>query len=284
MKCWKCDVENDNSYNYCRNCGAPLSDKLILQSIAKFLKPIIWLTLIFIMIGVIWYISLPNLSIYPETSKVRFNSNGGNVEIPIHTNAKFSQWHVTGPDFIDLTKKANSILIRCHKNYSRIIGERKGQIALFCEGKNKEKVYIDIAQEEYKENIYADVKEIIQKHNVYRTSYGEEKKGVELTAKCKIRNYKGKLRCIISFYHSNGEKYINKESHYTNFEKQLTVQKDFFPNMLNGQDVVMFIPYSEFYNEQGIYMKVRLLEYKSSVTGSMFYEKTFKEKTFKVTK
>ena len=90
MKCNYCGTENSTDAVFCRGCGRPLH-----SNIKKVLLIIFWLFIIATAIGAIWYFSLPDLKIAPETSKVEFGCEGGSIEIPIYTDAEYSQWHIT---------------------------------------------------------------------------------------------------------------------------------------------------------------------------------------------
>lgn len=294
MKCIHCGTDNSTDAVFCRGCGRPLHSKRENQKKGKFriikkvLKVIFWLFIIATAIGAIWYLSLPDLKIAPETSKVEFGCEGGSIEIPIYTDAEYSQWHISEPSFVDVTKKHNSIIIKCEENTENRDYNRTGRIALYCDGKNTERVYIEIEQEESDMYVYGEIKDVFLKHNVYAYSseYDEEKKGLKIIVRCNVRHNNGnEMRCALWFHHENEDEYINEDSPYTTSDNQLTVQEVFYPSDNSDEDIELFIPYSEFSeSEKGIYFSVGIFEYRTDPTGKKIVSKDFKDKSFNINK
>lgn len=294
MKCNYCGTDNSTDAVFCRGCGRPLHSnrenqkKVKFRLIKKGIKIIFWLFIIATTIAAIWYFSLPDLKIAPETSKVEFDSDGGTIEIPIITDADYSQWHVSGPSYVDITKKTSSIIIKCNKNEEKYGHSRSGRISLYCDGRNTDRVYIEIEQEESDMYVYGEIKDVFLKHNVYAYSseYDEEKKGLKIIVRCNVRHNNGnEMRCALWFHHENEDEYINEDSPYTTSDNQLTVQEVFYPSDNSDEDIELFIPYSEFSeSEKGIYFSVGIFEYRTDPTGKQIVSKDFKDKSFNINK
>lgn len=295
MKCIHCGTDNSTDAVFCRGCGRPLHSKRENQKKGKFriikkvLKVIFWLFIIATAIGAIWYFSLPDLKIAPETSKVEFGCEGGSIEIPIYTDAEYSQWHISEPSFVDVTKKHNSIIIKCEENTENRDYNRTGRIALYCDGRNTERVYIEVEQEESDKYVYAKIQDVFVKHNVYEYSseYDDYRYGIQFTVRCNVRHNQGdKIKCCIWSYHENEEKYASPypshSTYTTSGDQQLTVQDEFYPSDSEDEDFVLFIPNSEFKKESGVYFKIGLLEFRTDPSGNEFVSRTFKNKSFDI--
>lgn len=285
MKCKNCNTDNSDDALYCRHCGKTL------RSNNKTIKVFFVLLVIAVMVGVAWwYLFKPNLWIDSDDYKVKFNCEGGSVEIPIYTNADYSQWHVEESynSFVYVSKDINSIVVKCKENMENSAHSRKCRVGLYCDGINSDTVYIDIEQEESDKYVYAEIIDVSITHNVYAYSsrYYEEKKGLKIMVRCNVRHANGiKMKCAVWFYHENRDKLINEDSPYTTSDHHLTVQEVFYPSDNSDKDIELFIPYSEFpHSEKGVYLEVGIFEYRTDPTSKLIVSKTYKDKSFNISK
>lgn len=309
--CKNCGAENDHNAKYCCECGFKLEETpqngvaetpqnrkkgLFLTfcyragRLYPFIKKVVRLLLyMLIAAGIgfaVWYNSLPDYHIFPETSKITFESGGGSIELPITTDADYGSWHIGGnSSWYEITKNANSITIECKQNDSKQKNGRSDSFYIYCDGRNKnDRIYIKVVQEESEMYVFGDILEVTLIHNQYGYSEnGDYEKGLKIRVKCKVRNNYGTgMKCAVWFYDSEGNDIHSKSNGYSTSDNQLTVQEMFYPSDNNTENVELFIPNSLFPVGGGMYGKVSLIEYRSDEKGCHF--ESDKTESFNVTK
>lgn len=287
--CNNCKCPNDDEYVYCRNCGSELkkSQKPILLFVIASVLGVVILTVA----GYgVWYLTKPNLHVSPEHSLVEFDAEGGTVEMPIHTDADYSEWHVSDANdsWVTVSKNAGSITIKCDENDSPKTGVRVSRIYLWCDGRSENvRNCVVISQAESNQYVQGEITSISYDHNCEQwTRYEDYRNGMKINVKYKLRHWSdGDIRCAVWFYDSEGNVVKHDASYYSTDDNQLTIQEMTYPGWSDdgSYEVSLFIPYSEFpYGSGTYYCKLSLFEYESDSDGRKFADKDFENKTFTV--
>lgn len=309
--CKNCGAENDHNAKYCCECGFKLEETpqnevvktpqnrkkgLFLTfcyragRLYPFVKKVVrFLLYMLIAAGIgfaVWYNSLPDYHIFPETSKITFDADGGSIELPITTDADYGSWHIGGnSSWYEITKNANSITIECKQNDSKQKNGRSDSFYIYCDGRNKnERIYVEVVQEESNMYVFGDILDVKLIHNKIKyTEYDDYREGMSIRVKFQVRNnHRNKIRCAVWFYDSDDNKLESKSYWYRTSDNQVTVQEDFYPSDNYEETIELFIPYSKFPTANDMYGNVGLIEYRSDDDGHKFVDRY--TESFNVTK
>lgn len=277
--CPKCKQVNEDNAKVCYYCGHKLTKSPVPKRLMKLLLAIIIVVATGAVGFGVWYFLQPKYYIYPEISKITMNGDGDSKEIKIKTDAPYSEWAAySGYSWINVIKKESSIIIECYPNDRDELGERTGDVAVFCtSGRNQRRVYIDVEQGEDTKTIRGEVKKV----SAY---YTNDSQNLIVKVKCDIYNLEqGWVKCAAWFSHKDGTKLMDTNRQYSvDSDGQVTVQEKFF---VDSQDNTfkLSIPIDELHlsESEEITIDVGLFEYESDDDGRRFVQEN-KATTFYV--
>ncbi len=215
-----------------------------------------------------WYFLQPKYEIYPEIDKITMDGDGDSKEIKIITDAPYSEWEAKSYDsWINIIKKENSIIIECNPNDRDGLGERTGEVLVFCtSGRNQRWTDIDVKQGEDTKTIRGEIKNV----SAY---YSNNSQDLTVKVKCSIHNLEeGTIECILWFSHEDGSKLIDTNRKYCASDGNVATHENVWGDFTHDYTFELSIPISELHltESEEIRIGVGLFEYESDPDGRSF--------------
>ena len=269
--CPKCKQVNEDNARVCYKCGKKFTPSVSLKKLILFLLSIVAIAIIGGAGYGVWYFLQPKYYIYPEIDKITMDGDGDTKEIKINTDAPYNNWDAIGDNWMEITKKESSIIIKCNRNDYSSLGDRKGEVRLYCSSVRNSyypEAYIYITQGEDTKTIRGEIQKV-------RSYYTNGSQDLAVEVKCCIHNLEeGTIKCAVWFNHEDGSKLMDTNRKYCTSNGRVTVQKEIYDDFTNDYTFKLTIPIDELHlsKSEDIRIDVGLFEYESDSDGRRFVQ------------